>query len=166
MYRFGKSGCTEMNLYRQEKFFLKAKRELKVHRSRGDGALFCWIKVKRVGGGRRVYPWALLQGITLLVPDREGERQSIGASCHLSISPLQVLFILLFFSFSCLHKLFFLQPFCLSKLFTSHCQPVLLLWKLERRDDECPQNCSSLSLSLFLSSGCQSYRCHFSFTVQ
>lgn len=110
------------------------------------------------GGG--AYPWALLQGITLCVPERMRQR-SRGASCHLSISPLQVLFILLFFPSPVYTNCFFLQLFCFSNYALLSVNARYCCGN-SREGTMRPPN----SKSLFLSLGCQSYHCQFSFTVQ
>lgn len=93
---------------------------------------------------------------TLSARERE-QKQSILSPINLSSS---VLFVLLFFSISCLHKLFFLQCLCFSNSL------------LSVKASYCCGNSREGTMrvptrrSLFLSLGCQSYCCQFSFTVQ
>ena len=51
-----------------------------------------------------------------------------------------------FFPFTCLHKLFPLQPSLLFNLCIAQCERMSLLWKLERGDDEA----SKLQISLYV----------------
>lgn len=111
----GLQQCTVLigvHLCRWEKF-LNAE-ELKVHARHSNDVLFCQIKAGRMAGEERgVYPWASLQGITLWVPERE-RRMSEG--CILSPINLSSSACIYFavFSYTCLRKLFSLQPLCFS----------------------------------------------------
>lgn len=95
---------------------------------------------------RRVYPWASLQGITLWVPERERDRR-VEEHPVTYQSPLFWFYLFhVFFSVTCLHKLFPLQPSLLFNLCIAQCERTSLLWKLERGDDEA----SKLQISLFV----------------
>lgn len=95
---------------------------------------------------------------TLSATERERERESRrGASCHLSISPLQVLFISLFFILL-FTQIVFPSISLLFKLCTAQCESRLLLWKLKRGDNVGPNpqislfvfRLSKLLLSVFI----------------
>lgn len=90
-----------MNLYRQEKFFFFfSNRQRESSKFIGVEEIVCFflLNKSKEGWGRGSVSVGTASGHhTSCARQRERERQSIRASCHLSIFPLQVLFILLFF---------------------------------------------------------------------
>lgn len=134
-----------MYLCRWEKFW-NAKRE----RAQSSCESLRWCafllnKGKEGGGKKESVSVGIASGHhTLSARERERQR-SRGASCHLSISPLQVLFILLF-SLHLFTQIVFLSTSLLFKSCVSQCECALLLWKLKRGDNEA----SKLQISLFV----------------
>lgn len=109
-----------------------------------DGVLL-WLNKSKEGGGKRVYPWALLRGITLPAPDRDRDR-SILSPINLSSSGF--IYFILFFSILLFTQVVFPSTSLPFSLCTARCKCVLLLWKLKRRDNEGPET-ANLSFIVF-----------------
>lgn len=110
-------------------------------------------------GKGRVYPWALLQGITLWVPQREEERETAEEQHPVTHQSLLFRFYLFHIVFTLLFtQIVFPSISLLFKLCAALCESRLLLWKLKRGDKVGPNpqislfvfRLSRLLLSLFI----------------